>query len=175
VTFVHNANVARSGGSRFEREFPQLWLIAERVARHIVHSHADAEDVAAEALARLHAAWDRVGGQPWEHAWLVRVTTNLAIDQIRSRRSYVSSDAHSHVPESDNAVIARLALADALARLPRRQREVVVLRHLAGLSETGVASQLDMTVGSVKRHSHRALSKLRGLLDEFAPDTSGLQ
>ncbi|HET7487298.1 MAG TPA: sigma-70 family RNA polymerase sigma factor [Acidimicrobiales bacterium] len=154
----------------FERDFRALWALSFRVARHVVDSRDDAEDVAAEALARLHASWGRVGGQPWREAWLTRVTTNVALDQLRRRRRLVGMAPAERAEPADDAVVARLALADALARLPRRQREVVVLRHLAGLPEQQVADQLRVSVGSVKRHSHRALQKLSGLL--AAPEST---
>lgn len=58
----------------------------------------------------------------------------------------------------------RIVLSDALARLPRRQREVVALRYLADLSEAQVAASLGISTGSVKTHLHRGLISLRGRL-----------
>jgi RNA polymerase sigma factor (sigma-70 family) len=60
----------------------------------------------------------------------------------------------------------RVDLARALRRLPRRQREVVVLRYLADWSEADVALALGCSVGTVKSHGHRGLAALRRHLHE---------
>ncbi|HXW32484.1 MAG TPA: sigma-70 family RNA polymerase sigma factor, partial [Acidimicrobiales bacterium] len=63
-------------------------------------------------------------------------------------------------------VVLRQALAAALRRLPRRQREVVVLRYLVGLSETQVAQTLDISHGTVKTHLRRGIAGLRKTMDQ---------
>jgi RNA polymerase sigma factor (sigma-70 family) len=63
-------------------------------------------------------------------------------------------------------VVLRQALAAALRRLPRRQREVVVLRYLVGLSETQVAETLDISYGTVKTHLRRGIAGLRKNMDQ---------
>jgi RNA polymerase sigma factor (sigma-70 family) len=68
---------------------------------------------------------------------------------------------------ADPDVLARIELVAALERLPRRQREVVVLRYLADLSERDVAAALHTTVGSVKQHAHRGTARLRA---DLAPE-----
>jgi RNA polymerase sigma factor (sigma-70 family) len=63
----------------------------------------------------------------------------------------------------------RLALLQLLDRLPRRQRDVLVLRYLTDLTEVQVAECLSLSLGTVKTHAHRGLSGLRVLLTD--PDT----
>jgi RNA polymerase sigma factor (sigma-70 family) len=63
-------------------------------------------------------------------------------------------------------VVLRQALTAALRRLPRRQREVVVLRYLVGLSETQVAQTLDISHGTVKTHLRRGIAGLRKNMDQ---------
>jgi RNA polymerase sigma factor (sigma-70 family) len=62
--------------------------------------------------------------------------------------------------ESDDVVL-RVALVAALVRLPRRQRETIVLRYLCDLPEADVALSLGVSAGTVKTHLHRALASLR--------------
>jgi RNA polymerase sigma factor (sigma-70 family) len=57
--------------------------------------------------------------------------------------------------------LRRIDLQRLLAQLPKRQRDVVVLRYLADLSEADVAAELGISIGTVKSHSHRALRSLR--------------
>jgi RNA polymerase sigma factor (sigma-70 family) len=57
--------------------------------------------------------------------------------------------------------VLRLALVAALIRLPRRQRETIVLRYLCDLPEADAALALGVSAGTVKTHLHRALASLR--------------
>ena len=144
----------------FEEAFDGLFRRAFRVARRILGDPASAEDVAAEALARAYAHWRKIGDQPWREGWVVRVASNLALDVARTRNRI--SDAVVGEPgREDDDVAVRLALVEAMARLPKRQREVVALRHLAGMSEAETAAALRVSAGSVKTHLSRGLAALR--------------
>jgi RNA polymerase sigma factor (sigma-70 family) len=146
----------------FEESFNVLFARAYRVARRILGDSATAEDVAAEAMARAYAHWGKISAQPWRDGWVVRVASNLALDTVR-KRSRITDEAPQTVAYDDDVVV-RLALVEALSLLPQRQREVVVLRHLAGLSEAECAAALRLSTGSVKTHLHRGLAALRGRL-----------
>jgi len=65
-------------------------------------------------------------------------------------------------------VVLRIALVQALRRLPRRQREAVALRYLVDLPDREVAAALGVSVGSVKVHLHRGLASLRSSLGSNA-------
>lgn len=147
----------------FHEAFDPLFARAYRVARRIIVDPASAEDVAAETMARAYAHWGKIGKQPWREGWIVRVASNLSLDLVR-RRSRMANEAPAERAIEDDDVAIRLALAEALALLPRRQREVVVMRHLAGLSEAEVADALRVSTGSVKTHLHRGVASLRDRL-----------
>ena len=139
-----------------------MFVQAYRVARRIVGDAASAEDVAAEALSRAYANWGKISGLQYRDAWVLRVTTNLALNAIRPRRAVpVERLAGS---ADDDATATRLALVDALRALPQRQREVIVMRHLAGYSESEIAERLGISLGSVKTHMRRAKTSLRDTL-----------
>ena len=145
----------------FDDAFPELFLRARRLAYRVVGDWAVAEDVAAEALARACYHWPKIKDLAWRDGWVLRVTTNVAIDVVRRRRPNV---VVAPVPDSDEATTLRLALVDALRRLPQRQREVVALRYLSDLTEADVAAALGISLSSVKKHTSRALASLRGRL-----------
>lgn len=145
----------------FEELFRRLYPSTVRLARRIVGSEPEAEDAAAEAWARALAAWWRVGRLDHREAWVQRVTANVAIDAVRRRRSAAPLPPQSESMEDANAV--RVTMVTALRALPRRQREVIVLQHLAGLSREEVAGALHISTTSVKTHAARALAHLRGL------------
>ena len=145
---------------------------------------ADAEEVAADALLRAHRALRRYDDQRIRElrlsAWLHRITVNAARNRIRDRGPATAeiTDAlglaapDAHGPDS---VVDRLdgteRLRRHLARLPRAQREAVVLRHVQDLTYADVAGALGRPVGTVKADVHRGLARLRaGLSEELDAD-----
>ena len=147
----------------FEAAFDALFAAARRIAMRLVGNGAEADDVAAEALARAYARWPKVRDLDYRDAWVMRVTANVALDVLRRARRPLPVPAVSDLDPAD-AAITRIALAQALRRLPRRQRDVVVLRYLADLSEADVAESLGVSAGTVKQHAHRAVDALRRAL-----------
>lgn len=140
-------------GVRFDEAFPDLYRLAYRVSFRVLGDRGDAEDVAQEALARAHLRWSRLRERP--EGWIVTVATNLSIDRHRRRRR-LSSLVNDPLVLVDVHQAERIDLARALRRLPRRQREVVVLRYLADWSESHVAAALGISAGAVKSHASRA-------------------
>lgn len=147
----------------FDDAFADLYKVGFRVAFRILGDRALAEDVAQDTMTRAYARWWRLRSDP--ERWVSRVSANRAIDHWRrNRREDLTGDEIVRSQRGE-PVVERLALADALSRLSRRQREVVVLRYLAGYPEADVAEILDCSVGSVKTHASRGLSSLRTTLD----------
>lgn len=150
----------------YDDNFGPLYRIAFRVAYRILGDQAEAEDVAQETMAKAYSRWWRI--RPDAARWVSRVSANGAIDawRKRSKQDLTAEDlvrAHDGEP-----IIERLALVDALSRLSRRQREVVVLRYLAGYPEADVAEILDCSVGTVKTHASRGLRSLRSTMSSGA-------
>jgi RNA polymerase sigma-70 factor (sigma-E family) len=151
------------GGDGFEEAFDALFAAARRIATRLVGDGAEADDVAAEALARAYARWAKVRDLDYRDAWVMRVTANVALDVLRKAKRPMPVPAVSDIDPAE-AAVTRIALAQALRRLPRRQRDVVVLRYLADLSEADVAESLGVSAGTVKQHAHRAVDALRRTL-----------
>lgn len=130
-----------------------------------------AEELTQEALARTYASWGRAR-EGDALAYARRVLANLRIDTWRRRRREVlTADVpEGSVPGSEGRAEDRDQLLRALALLNAKQRRVVVLRHLVGLSEAEVAADLGISVGTVKSSSSRALAMMRAaLLSEGGP------
>lgn len=147
----------------FEQLFEAVFPLAQRVAYRVVGDPYAAEDIAAEAFARLYARWGRMRDQPGRTGWVLKVTGNLAIDAVRRKRPSIPAPA---AVDGEEAVVLRMALAAALSALPQRQRAVVVLRYLADQSEEQVAQALGISAGTVKAHAHRATQRLRRQLPD---------
>ncbi|MEO7556267.1 MAG: sigma-70 family RNA polymerase sigma factor [Acidimicrobiales bacterium] len=145
----------------FEQLFDGCFARCERLAQRIVHDPSLAEELAAEAFARAWSRWSRLRHEKPE-GWLLRVTANLAVDTTRRQRPAVDPVAPPRGP-ADIATL-HVALMAALQKLSRRQREAIVLRYLAGLSESEVSASLGVSAGSVKTHIHRGMAHLRSSL-----------
>ena len=150
-----------AGEDGFEEAFDELFPRAVRLAHRLLGDRAAAEDVAAEAMARAYARWPRVSGLPYRDGWLLRVTTNLAIDRLRRRPPAVWP---APPDDFEHGIPLRLALNAALLTLAPRQRQAIALRYLGDLSDKEVALALGISLGSVKTHIHRGLHGLRARL-----------
>jgi RNA polymerase sigma factor (sigma-70 family) len=146
--------------SEYEERFRELFDGAYDSAFRILRDSGQSEDVALEVLTRAFLRWALVRAHA--EAWTSRVAYRLAIDVWRRRsREGAFPDWEIEVPDATGSLDDRLAVSEALRTLPSRQREVVVLRYFAGLSESEIAGALGCSPGSVKRHSSRALLALR--------------
>jgi RNA polymerase sigma factor (sigma-70 family) len=147
----------------FGRMLPRVVAAGRRLL-----GREEAEDVAVEALARAYVDWERLRGLPHRDAWTFRVAANLAYDQLRretraERRQLPPAPA---AVEPDGRVELRRSLVPVLRRLPTRQREVLVLGYVVGLTHGEIAAALGCSAGAVKSHLHRALTRLRAELGE---------
>jgi RNA polymerase sigma factor (sigma-70 family) len=144
-----------AGSDTFEAMYTALFTRALRTAQAVLRNTAASEDVAAETLARAYARWSNIAG--FAPAWVTRVAANLALDNLRRKQVIVAD----RVTQGEGS-LDRLVLELQLAKLPRRQREVLVLRFLLDLSEAETADLLRITVDTVHTHVKRGLARLRG-------------
>lgn len=143
-------------------------------AARVLQDRAEAEDVAQEALLRLwKIAPEWRQGEAKVSTWLYRVTSNLCTDRLRRRRGSVTLDDAPEVeddtPSAELTLMEgqRLAALDAaLARLPDRQRQAVVLRHIEGLPNPDIARIMDIGVEAVESLTARGKRALAALLAE---------
>jgi RNA polymerase sigma factor (sigma-70 family) len=96
----------------------------------------------------------------------VRVASNLALDHLRARTRAFKRNERIRINEPivTPKLDERLDLYAALEKLPRRQRETVVLRYLGDLSEAQTADLIGCSVGSVKTHASRGLAALKEVI-----------
>jgi RNA polymerase sigma-70 factor (sigma-E family) len=123
-----------------------------------------AEDLLQTALARVYPRWSRIASDDPE-IYLRRVLVNTWSSWWRRRwRGEVPTErlAETAAPDDYAAADRRGAVQTALARLPKRQRAVVVLRFHEDMTEAQVADALGISVGTVKSQTAKALAKLRG-------------
>jgi RNA polymerase sigma-70 factor (sigma-E family) len=156
-----NSDRSREGDrADFDAFFLATFPRAVAVVQRLTGDKGAAEDAVLEAMAKANARWKGLGTESWREAWVLRVALNEALSGRRVKDWLNAAQPSATVDHADDVVL-RQTLRAALQALPRRQREVVVLRHLVGLPETEVASALGISQGSVKTHLRRGLSRLR--------------
>lgn len=129
-----------------------------------------AEDLAQEALARAWERWDRVGAMASPEGWTFRTARNLAVS--RWRRRGIERRAHRSATPVVVDPAEGIAIRDAVASLPERQRATVIARFYLGLSVAEAAEHLDCAEGTVKAATSQALDRLRaqGLIESPTVD-----
>lgn len=132
-----------------------------RTAYLLTRDHALAEDLLQTALTKAWFAWSRIEDQP--EPYVRRILVNTYASWWRRKwngeQSYAEPPHHPTVAAGGSE--ARHDLWEAMGRLPRRQRAVVVLRYVEDLTEAETARLLGVSVGTVKSQAAKALAKLR--------------
>jgi RNA polymerase sigma-70 factor, ECF subfamily len=142
--------------------------------RSIVRDDYEAEDVTQHVFAKLMAVLPKYEQRSVPFAaWILRVARNVAVDHMRQRRAIPCEEVRQLDERRDNghAQQTSLSLREALEALPDDQREVLVLRHLVGLSPGEIAGRLGKSEPSVHGLHHRGRGTLRSALvkSECAP------
>jgi RNA polymerase sigma-70 factor (ECF subfamily) len=143
-------------------------------ARMLGGDRAEAEDVAQETMLRLwRMAPEWRQGETKVTTWAYRVATNLCIDRqrTRARRGQVALDAVPDPADDGPSAEGRLqeaerlaALEAALADLPDRQRQAVVLRHIEGLTNPEIAAVMEIGIEAVESLTARGKRALAAIL-----------
>ncbi len=167
---------------RFEEEALELSDQVYRVARRLVSSREEAEDLMQETYARAFRSWRSYTPGTNLRAWLLRILTNLNIDRGRRKQRapemqpleegdyflYNKLEESSREPRSDqDAVVDRLSQDDvvtALAEVPHDFRDVVVLVDIGDFTYQDAAQILDIPIGTVMSRLHRGRRILKTAL-----------
>ncbi len=167
---------ARSGDSGvITALYERYRLVIFRYLFYRVGDQQAAEDLTSEVFLRMLHALDGYRPQNTSfQAWLFQIARNLAIDHFRktSLRNHIQLEENvvSQGEETDAAVEHRLdnqRLRQALAKLNEIQRDVIVMRFVAGMPITQVAQTLHKSEDSIKAIQRRGLQSLREILTEW--------
>jgi RNA polymerase sigma factor (sigma-70 family) len=136
-----------------------------RACALITLDRGTAEDVASEAFARLWASWGRIEGPDHAGGFVFKTAMRLCA----RRRSSAAGEVIGDVPDGrstdeQDAATIRASVFEALARLPLRQRQCVVLRDWAGFETREIAPMLRVRESTVRVHLARGRATLRSEL-----------
>ncbi len=147
-----------------------------RFIQSIVRDRHEAEDITHDVFAKLMRAIQKYEEREVPFAaWIMRVARNAALDHVRSRRQIPVEEVWiSENGDEQKSLEYTDGLKAALAVLPNSQREVLVLRHIGGLSPTEIAERLGKTEASIQGLHHRGRVALKDSLRELglAPATA---
>jgi RNA polymerase sigma factor (sigma-70 family) len=138
----------------------------------LLHDRGAAEDVTALAFERAFrksGKFDARRGS--ERAWLFGIARNAALDELRKRKrsAALASEPEDTAPGPDEEMdraLRRAAVRTALAALAPRDRELIALKFHAGLDNAEIAAVLGVSPSNAGTRLHRALTKLREMLDD---------
>jgi RNA polymerase sigma-70 factor (sigma-E family) len=150
------------------------WHRLVRLAWLLLHDQLAAEDVVQDAFVATHRHWSMIRDTGRAVGYLQVAVVNgcrsvqrhgAVVDRENARQaSAADAPARSSLDSAETQVLhtsERDGLMTVLRSLPHRQREVLVLRYYADLSEVQIATALEISTGSVKAHAHRGLMTLR--------------
>ncbi len=162
----------RAWGSIVEEFAPRVFglLRAQRIDPDL------AEELTQSVFATLVEKLDRYTEQGHFEAWLFRVAMNRLRDEMRRRSRHARTGSDDGITNSKSSGLAHegyrtiedsqvVALEEAMADLSRADREIIDLRHTAGLSFKQISALLNEPVGTLLARHHRALGRLRATLE----------
>ena len=172
---------------RFEEEALELSDQVYRVARRLVSSREEAEDLMQETYARAFRSWRQYTPGTNLRAWLLRILTNLNIDRGRRNQRapdtqpleegdyflYNRLETNADGLSDEDRVVERLSqddVVDALAEVPHDFRDVLVLVDIGDFSYADAAQILDVPIGTVMSRLHRARRILKQNLAEHVEE-----
>jgi RNA polymerase sigma-70 factor (sigma-E family) len=163
------------------------WRSLVRLSYLLLRDQQLAEEVVQDAFIAVHRRWRRMTDHDRALAYLRVAVVNGSRSALRRRgvrQRWAQAGgptaleprptAERSGPSAEDVVLAdvqRAAVNRALAELPTRQREVLVLRYHLGMSESEISQALQISRGAVKSHAHRAMAAVRASL--AGPDDLG--
>ncbi|MFK0172085.1 SigE family RNA polymerase sigma factor [Streptomyces sp. NPDC090306] len=177
------ATDAGYGSDDFQAFVIGRWSGLLRTAYLLTGEQQAAEDLVQGCLERTFVAWRKVSQARDPDAYVRRIMVNAhARKYRRGLKEYLSrgdgSGLGSELPENEDRIGRaddRWDLVAALAQLPVRQREAVVLRYWEDLSETQTAAAMGCSVGTVKSNAARGITRLRSAFGLTHPGTGTTQ
>jgi RNA polymerase sigma-70 factor (sigma-E family) len=141
-----------------------------RLAAMLVRDTPTAEEVVQDAFIAMHDAWERLREAEKALAYMRQSVVNRSRSVLR-HRMVVEKNQPKPPPDMPSAehgaltLLERSAVVAALRDLPERQREAIVLRYYADLSEAEIAAAMKISRGAVKSHTSRGMAALRAALE----------
>ncbi len=146
-----------------------VWNISITVTSNKTH----AEDIASEVFLKLFKNIKKFKFKSSFRSWLYRITINTALNYIdkekRRQTKHLNEDykdKEHRMPDPENEIYEKTLTNRLLGKLDAKQRLLLVLREIEGLSYSDISQMLLMNIGTVKTNIYRARDKLREIYKE---------
>lgn len=149
---------------------------------NMLRNENEIEDVAQEVFIKVYKNLDKFNGDSSLYTWIYKIATNLCLDQIKKRKEVIYIDEKLQLNDgevefqipSDEKLQDEIyeqkelkqKLESCIDKLPEKQKAMIVLRDIKGLSYDEIAEILDLKLGTVKSQINRARLKLKELLEK---------
>ncbi len=185
---IEEKNIIKSVLGGNSNDFEKLVIAHQRtvynLAYRMVGNEEDAEDLTQEAFVKAYKSLASFRFDSKFSVWLYRLTTNICLDFLRSRRNKKTISLNYFVNDEDEEVATEIAderfspenelekkelkqaIQRGISRLPDEMREILLLRELGDMSYDEISSELGVEVGTVKSRIFRARKKLCNILSE---------
>ncbi len=155
------------------------------IARRIVVEHDDADDVAQDVFVKVYEALKNFRGDAEFFTWVYRITTNISLNFLRSKKvkSFLRFNSNDEENESDREAVLfedtdvmnrpdailehkelKTMIEKAVETLPKQQRVVFMMRHYDELSYEEISKELNISTGGLKANYFHALKKIQKFL-----------
>ncbi len=168
----HNAPGPEWNADRAVTElYSEHYRALVRLAAMLVRDTQTAEEVVQDAFVAMHDGWQRLRDNEKALAYLRQAVVNRSRSVLR-HRTVIDKNMQKAPPDMPSAehgalvLLERHAVVAALRDLPPRQREAIVLRYYADLSEAEIAASMGISRGAVKSHTFRGMTALRAALEQ---------
>jgi RNA polymerase sigma-70 factor (sigma-E family) len=173
----HSEAAARPGRPEWSADLAVIELYTTqykalvRLAAMLVRDTQTAEEVVQDAFIAMADGWQRLRDAEKALAYLRQAVVNRSRSVLR-HRTVVDKNLQKAPPDMPSAehgalvLLERSAVVSALRHLPERQREAIVLRYYADLSEAEIAATMRISRGAVKSHTARGMAALRAALEQ---------
>lgn len=145
------------------------------VARRMVKSHEDADDIAQDVFVKAYSALDNFRGDSNLYTWLYRIAVNLSINHLRKQKVRNAVDIEDYIPflakdaDQDRTMMRQenaSMIEEAIATLPQKQRAVFIMRYYDEMPYEQISSILGTSVGGLKANFHHAVKKVAAFVKE---------
>lgn len=133
-----------------------------RMAYVYVKNETDALDIVQETVYKAFISIKSLNDDKYFSTWLNRILINTCIDMLRKKKQVIPIDEILKIHHIQNGLIEeKLDLIEAIDRLDAPYKTVILLRYYSDLSLSQISETLQLPIGTVKSHIHRALKKLK--------------
>ena len=173
---IDDPDIDRSADAELELLYDEHYVRLVRLAVLLLRDVGRAEEVVQDSFVAVYQRWDRLGVLDVP-AYLRQTVVNRSRSVLRHLKVVAQHQSETPMdgPGADHHLllgVRRKAVIDAMAELPRRQREVLALRYYLDLSEREIAETLGISQGAVKSHASRGAASLRRHLSPLLEETS---